>query len=320
VSPAKKKNNLFAYYAALLLFCVLSASSFGFAETKEACPKINLLNDRWPALPPQQPPKLCYATVVADSLSFEAGARVSAVAVANHTEKAEDGLSQRIRALRYGQRHAYYRFSAFGKSLPAAFEAALSSPLCRRNFLDEIKPDEMVNTFSELEETREKRPSEFLALIENKFTGAPPGFVQKLFSRGKENTPLIDLAVDTACEPLALPKNPHFKSKDFTKLSPAEIFAEIQNILKAGHGVGVGYDFSVLENPTLANREKAQHASTVVGQGWNDSKARCEYVLRLTELETCALVKSPAQCAGGIVTVPRSDFVKAVSEITWLYF
>lgn len=90
----------------------------------------------------------------------------------------------------------------------------------------------------------------------------------------------------------------------------------IQEELMSGGIVAISYNADVLIDPTATNKtydSSNAHASTVVGQRWNEAENRCEFLLRNSYGSSCGYYHSSYQCEAGSVWIPARTLGAAIN-------
>lgn len=301
-----------------IIFTVCLAVLTTHAETRESCTEKNLIGSSWSPLPQIQIPNTCYANVAASLLSNELNAPVSIVAVANYAERSENKFHDAYRSILYGPREAYKsRFSYFGGDLANAIDVSLNTKLCRRSFLDHYNGN-IEHVFVELEKAREKSTQEFIKKSKQSFDSEALGFAEKLVTASSRYTAIIDTAVDLLC--IQLDQNTPLKRKNLyiARMAPEVSELKIDEILSAGNAIGIGYNARVIAKNGYPDAEKANHASTLVGQTWNSKTMTCNYLVRFTDLETCKYISQDFACSNGILSIPKLELIGSTAVLVWI--
>ncbi len=309
----------------ILAFLLLSLSSYALAQNAD-CPSVDLRNRNWPALHYHQPGKSwCYAVVTSDLISAEINTPISAVALANYTERSKDTYEDKAKAFFYRDSSFLYRFSFIGQSYENALAAVKKSQVCRTTILDQLRDTKNVRdiyldeVFYDLENLRKGNSAEFRAKLHALFDSVKSDFAEQLFAVTLKNKkPLIDLAVDLSCgQSLDVSKLALF-TKDLNKISTDEAIQTINKLLLAGKAVGIGYHDQVISQPQYASRERTNHASTLVGQYFDESDKACKYIIRATDEFTCQIAAPSVPCQKGHFILPRETALQAMGNFMWL--
>lgn len=327
----RSKNPLITAALSILTILIYGASSL--AQTNDDCPNADLRGKNWPTLHERQPGVgWCYAVVESDLISAEIGVPISSISVANSVERSRDTQRQKIYSRIYSLFDAnedialLHRFNIFGESYEQSFSTLRQSPVCAISILDEMRDSLAVRdvfldrVFSDLESLRKKNISEFKIKLQNLFDPIQPQFAIELYRRSIENKwiPLIDLAVDLSCRHKLEISNLKIQTQNLLKTSSSDSIQIINQMLVQGKPIGIGYHSKLYSHPEDVDREKANHASIVVGQFFDQKSQSCKFIIRASDKYTCKLVANSIPCKDGHFVVPRDTALKAISDIMWL--
>lgn len=297
----------------------------GFAQ-EPACPTADLRQRPWPALHYHQPGKSwCYAIVTSDLVSAEMHTPVSAVSLANFTERSQDSYESKVKAYIYRNNSFLYRFSFIGQSYETAFSVSQKQGMCTYSILDQMRDQPHVkdiyldDVFYELEKIRSQNPQELRTRLHGLFDSLRAGFAEQVFAQASDKKrPLIDIAVDLSCEKKVDISTLELISRDLNKISEEDAASSISALLTQGKTVGIGYNSKLLYQPRYAAREQTDHASMLVGQYFDQNSKTCKYVIRATDLYTCQVSDPSLKCQNGYFTVNREDALQAMGTFMWL--
>jgi C1A family cysteine protease len=94
-------------------------------------------------------------------------------------------------------------------------------------------------------------------------------------------------------------------------------YQQIATQLQRGNIVGIAYDDDVL-NSRYA-KGSVGHESTIVGQRWNATTKRCEFLLRNSWGKDCSVYRNGFSCeSDGHLWIPVYDLLSVSEEITYL--
>lgn len=297
----------------------------GYAQ-EPACPTADLRQRPWPALHYHQPGKSwCYAVVTSDLVSAELHTPVSAVALANITERSQDSYESKVKAYLYRDNSFLYRFSFIGQSYETAFAVAQKQGLCTYSILDQMRDLPQVkdiyldDVFYDLEKIRSQNPQALRQRLHGLFDSLRAGFAEQVFAQASDKKkPLIDIAVDLSCEKKINLASVQLSTRDLNKISEEDAANSINALLAQGETVGIGYNSRLFYQPHYASREQTDHASMLVGQYFDETEKTCKYIIRATDLYTCAVTDPSLKCQNGYFTVNRADALQAMGTFMWL--
>jgi hypothetical protein len=306
-----------------ILALISVTSAFANADEGSPCPTLRLQNLKWPALHYHQPGNsLCYAVAMSDLLSAKMNQPVSAIALANSVERAQDTLKEKIRAKFYRDNSFLHRFSIIGKSYLSAFDILKKNGVCAYSIVDrlrdqpEIKNIFLDDLFSDLETLRKSNPQNFATRLHQLFDPLSASFVNSVLPATQDiTTPLIDILVDKSCPARIDLRQQDLNSVTITDDNESQAASTINSVLQSNTPIGIGYDVQMITHLQYANRESVNHASTLVGQYMKGDV--CTYVIRATDTETCQESDPAVPCHDGYFEVPRQQALQIIHDIVW---
>ncbi len=313
--------------ACIPLSCVWAAGvKYESQQDASLCPYVDLREGlALPELHYHQPGRAwCYAVAISDLLSVETNTKISAVALANYTERGDDISKDKIKAYLYRDSSYLYRFSFRGQSYQKALSVAQKSSMCGWSILDQMRDKQSVRDiyldelFYSLEALRRKSPEQLRARLHGLFDSLRAGFAEELFFQAQDlRRPLIDIAVDLSCDPKVNASGIRLLTQDLSVISQAETFRKINYLLEKQKVIGLSYSSNLIYQPQYASREGTNHASLLVGQYLDPRDNVCKYIFRATDKYTCEVADPSIECQQGYFVVPRERAAQATSDIMW---
>jgi hypothetical protein len=283
------------------------------AAQKETCKPVDLRK----SLPPvrdQDGVGWCYAYAGADLVSHKLGQNISPVDIAIQYNDTFKNRVHKYLGKTEDQLTAGYVDKALVKAMNRGFcaESGFSG--------DNIQHAQLASALAAIEKLKRRSQrklncDEFLQ-VKSTFKNLSQYEVDQILEKSTNMSFIADLNDANCKKRLVLPAGSSVKALRKRAENGRDIVDRLDQVLDSKNIAALSYNFAlIIKNESTA--EPLYHASSIVGRSWNESKKRCEYILRNSFGRTC-YIRPDLACTEGYIYVPRDEVANYSTELNYI--